>query len=262
MLKILLTLIFIFTSSVSYSQEFMDMEDEEYAVEDIGDNGEEEEYEDYVEEGQEETITSNLNERVKAFDISGVMLGMDYKKVREVLKERKYKLVDIEYKIPEYFSFNYDSICRSYEIFIPENLKACIKGLAKKDKMEYIYKVSFKKHDTNEDINVYFTSPITDNKVFKVEYTNDVNKKYGDAKNFQYQRDERRRAFWYFVLSKYGEPNVEPNQWLLDVEEELPTGLTAEYGKLTLENKKQQAFDILEANKEARRQFKYTDYTF
>ncbi len=262
MLKILLTLIFIFTSSVSYSQEFMDMEDEEYAVEDIGDNGEEEEYEDYVEEGQEEVITSNLNERVKAFDISGVMLGMDYKKVREVLKERKYKLVDIEYKIPEYFSFNYDSICRSYEIFIPENLKACIKGLAKKDKMEYIYKVSFKKHDTNEDINVYFTSPITDNKVFKVEYTNDVNKKYGDAKNFQYQRDERRRAFWYFVLSKYGEPNVEPNQWLLDVEEELPTGLTAEYGKLTLENKKQQAFDILEANKEARRQFKYTDYTF
>ena len=262
MLKILLTLIFIFTSSVSYSQEFMDMEDEEYAVEDIGDNGEEEEYEDYVEEGQEETITSNLNERVNAFDISGVMLGMDYKKVREVLKERKYKLVDIEYKIPEYFSFNYDSICRSYEIFIPENLKACIKGLAKKDKMEYIYKVSFKKHDTNEDINVYFTSPITDNKVFKVEYTNDVNKKYGDAKNFQYQRDERRRAFWYFVLSKYGEPNVEPNQWLLDVEEELPTGLTAEYGKLTLENKKQQAFDILEANKEARRQFKYTDYTF
>lgn len=262
MLKILLTLIFIFTSSVSYSQEFMDMEDEEYAVEDIGDNGEEEEYEDYVEEGPEEVITSNLNERVKAFDISGVMLGMDYKKVREVLKERKYKLVDIEYKIPEYFSFNYDSICRSYEIFIPENLKACIKGLAKKDKMEYIYKVSFKKHDTNEDINVYFTSPITDNKVFKVEYTNDVNKKYGDAKNFQYQRDERRRAFWYFVLSKYGEPNVEPNQWLLDVEEELPTGLTAEYGKLTLENKKQQAFDILEANKEARRQFKYTDYTF
>ena len=262
MLKILLTLIFIFTSSVSYSQEFMDMEDEEYAVEDIGDNGEEEEYEDYVEEGQEEVITSNLNERVKAFDISGVMLGMDYKKVREVLKERKYKLVDIEYKIPEYFSFNYDSICRSYENFIPENLKACIKGLAKKDKMEYIYKVSFKKHDTNEDINVYFTSPITDNKVFKVEYTNDVNKKYGDAKNFQYQRDERRRAFWYFVLSKYGEPNVEPNQWLLDVEEELPTGLTAEYGKLTLENKKQQAFDILEANKEARRQFKYTDYTF
>ena len=257
MLKILLTLIFIFTSSVSYSQEFMDMEDEEYAVEDIGDNGEEEEYEDYVEEGQEEVITSNLNERVKAFDISGVMLGMDYKKVREVLKERKYKLVDIEYKIPEYFSFNYDSICRSYEIFIPENLKACIKGLAKKDKMEYIYKVSFKKHDTNEDINVYFTSPITDNKVFKVEYTNDVNKKYGDAKNFQYQRDERRRAFWYFVLSKYGEPNVEPN-----VEEELPTGLTAEYGKLTLENKKQQAFDVLEANKEARRQFKYTDYTF
>lgn len=271
MLKILLTLIMIFTSSITFAQEFTDMEEdntematteEEYDTEFIGEDGEEEEYEDYVEEGTEEVITSNLNERVKAFDISGVMLGMDYKKVREVLKERKYKLTDIEYKIPRYFIYNYDSICRNYDIFIPENLNACIKGLAKKDKMEYIYRVSFKKHDTNEDINVFFTSPVTDNKVYKIEYTNDVNKKYGDSENFQYQREERRRAFWYFVLSKYGKPNLEPNQWLLDIEEEYPTGLTAEYGKLTLENKKQNAFDIMESDKEARRQFKYTDYTF
>lgn len=231
-------------------------------VEFIGEDGELEEYEDYVEEGQEDYIVSNLNERVKGFDIAGVMLGMDYKKVREVLKERKYKLTDIEYKIPEYFSYNYDAICRQHNIFIPENLKACITGLAKKDKMQYIYKVSFKKNDTNEDINVYFTSPVTDNKVYKIEYTNDVNKKYGDSRNFIYQRDERRRAFWYFVLLKYGDPNVEPNQWLLDVEEENTTGLTAEYGKLVLENKKQEIFDILEATKEARRQFKYTDYSF
>ncbi|MGN0929235.1 MAG: hypothetical protein ACI4N3_01190 [Alphaproteobacteria bacterium] len=262
MLKKLLTLIFILTSPVAYSQEFMDMDSYEEDTEFIGEDGEIEEYEDYVEEGQEDYIESNLNERVKGFDIAGVMLEMDYKKVREVLKERKYKLTDIEYKIPEYFSFNYDAICRQHDVFIPENLKACITGLAKKDKMQYIYKVSFKKHDTKEDINVYFTSPVTDNKVYKIEYTNDVNKKYGDSLNFQYQREERRRAFWYFVLSKYGEPNVEPNQWLLDVEEELPTGLTAEYGKLVLENKKQQAFDILESQKEARRQFKYTDYSF
>lgn len=262
MLKTLLTFIFLSISSITYSQEIMDMDSYEDDVEFIGEDGELEEYEDYVEEGQEDFIVSDSNERVKGFDIAGVMLEMDYKTVRKVLKERKYKLTDVEYKIPEYFTFNYDSICRKHDIFIPENLKACITGLAKKDKMQYIYRASFKKHDTNEDINVYFTSPITDNKVYKIEYTNDVNKKYGDAKNFQYQREERRRAFWYFVLSKYGKPNVEPNQWVLNVDEELPTGLTANYGKLVLENKKQNAFDILEANKEARRQFKYTDYTF
>ncbi|MBD5405836.1 hypothetical protein HDR59_04805 [bacterium] len=262
MLKTLLTFLFLSISSITYSQEIMDMDSYEDDVEFIGEDGEIEEYEDYVEEGEEDYIVSDTNERVKYFDIAGVMLEMDYKKVRKVLKERKYKLTDIEYKIPEYFSFNYDSICRKHDILIPENLKACITGLAKKDKMQYIYRASFKKHDTNEDINVYFTSPITDNKVYKIEYTNDVNKKYGDSLNFKYQREERRRAFWYFVLSKYGKPNVEPNQWLLNVEEEAPTGLTATYGKLVLENKKQNAFDILEANNEARRQFKYTDYTF
>lgn len=262
LLKKLLTCLFILTSSITYAQEIMEMDSYEDDVEFIGEDGEEEEYEDYVEEGQKEYVVSNLNERVKGFDIAGVMLEMSYKKVREVLKEHKYKFIDVEYKIPEYFTFNYDSICRSHNVFIPENLKACITGLAKKDKMQYVYKASFKKHDTNEDINVYFTSPITDNKVYKIEYTNDVNKKYGDAKNFQYQREERRRAFWYFVLSKYGDPNVEPNQWVLDMEEELQTSLTAQYGKLVLENKKQFAFDVLEADKEARRQFKYTDYTF
>lgn len=262
MLKTLLTFVFLLTSSITYSQEIMEMDSYEDDVEFIGEDGELEEYEDYVEEGQEDYIESDLNERVKYFDIAGVMLEMDYKKVREVLKDRKYKLTDIEYKIPEYFSFNYDAICRQHNILIPANLKACITGLAKKDKMQYTYKVSFAKHDTNENIKVYFTSPVTDNKVYKIEYTNDVNKKYGDSLNFLYQREERRRAFWYFVLSKYGEPNVEPNQWLLDVEEGLPTGLTAEYGKLVLENKKQETFDIIEATKEARRQFKYTDYTF
>lgn len=262
MFKILLLLLCLFVSHPVLSQEFMDMENEREEVEFIADDGELDEYEDYVEEGQEEFIESNLNERVKGFDIAGVMLNMDYKKVRKVLKERKYKLVDVQYKIPEYFEFNYDAICRAKDVFVPETLKACITGIAKKDKMHYVEEVAFKKHDTDEDVKIYFTSPVTENKVWKIEYTNDINKKYGDAKNFQYQREERRRAFWYFVLAKYGEPNIEPNQWVLDLDEELITGLTAEFGKLVLENKKQYAFDILEANRDARREFEYKDYSF
>lgn len=262
MLKKILIILMALSPTIAHSQEFIDMENEEYVIDDIGEDGQYEEYEDYVEEGFEEIIENPLNERVKYFDIAGVMLDMDYEKVLEKLKEKKYKLKDLEYNIPEYFQFNYDAICRKNDVLIPVNLEACIIGMAKKDKMQYISKASFEKNDTNENIYVYFTSPITNHKVYKIEYTNDVNKKYGDAKNFQYQREERRRAFWYYVLTKYGEPNLEPNQWLLDINEELYTGLTAEYGKLTLENKKQEAFDILESSKEARRQFEYTDYTF
>ncbi len=259
-ISLLVYFMFIF-SPFAYSQTWDD-ESEEFEEEFLNEDGEEEEYEDYVEEGEEEFITSEQNDRVKYFDIAGVMINQDYEQVKEALKERKYKLVDIEYNIPEYFRFNYDAICRKRNIFIPENLKACIKGLARKDKMEYISKINYKKYDTDEEISVYFTSPITENKVWKVEYKNNINIKYGPAKNFQYQREERRRAFWYFVLSKYGEPNVEPNKWVLDATDKYSQGLTAGFGILELSNPKQNAFDISESERQARREFEYIDYTF
>ena len=252
---------FIFAfSPIAYSQ--MDVEDEEESEEFIGEDGEEEEYEDYVEEGTTEIISSELNDRVKYFDIAGVHLGQNYQDVKEPLKDRKYKLVNIEYDIPKYFKYNYDALCRKRNIFIPENLKECIKGFARKNKMEYISKVNYKKNDTNEELTIYFTSPITENKIWKIEYKNDLNKKYGDSENFQYQLEERRRAFWYFVLNKYGEPNVEPNKWVLDTKDNYSTTLDAGFGTLSLSNPKQYAFDILESSKQARREFKYTDYSF
>ena len=260
---LLFCFMFAFTP-IAYSddEEVEEVEETEETEDTIGEDGEEEEYEDYVEEGSTETITSELNDRVKYFDVAGIQLGQDYDQVKEALKERKYKLVNVEYNIPKYFKYNYDAQCRKRNILIPENLKACIKGLAKKDKMEYLSQANFKKYDTNETISIYFTSPITENKVWKVEYKNNLNIKYGDSENFQYQREERRRAFWYFVLAKYGEPNAEPNKWILDTKDNYSTNLEAGFGTLTLVNPKQNAFDILESAKQARREFKYTDYTF
>jgi hypothetical protein len=219
-------------------------------------------YETYAEPGREEDAQAEQFERVKTFDVAGIMLGYDYPKVREVLKERRYRLSDIEYKVPEYFAFNYDSICREKRVFVPAVLKSCVDGMARKDKMRYVARVKYSRADTDETVGVYFTSPLTGGKVWKVVYENDVNRKLGDAKNFQYQRDERRRSFWYSVDLKYGKPNVDPNQWLLDPGAEMPVGLTAEFGRLMLQNPQQNAFDINETHREAQLQFRYKDFSF
>ena len=134
--------------------------------------------------------------------------------------------------------------------------------MAKKDKMEYTSKMVYTKPDTKEQINIFFTSPVTKNAVWKVEYKNEASKKLGDSINFQYQRDEQRRAFWYNVIKKYGEPIVAPNKWVYNKGDKYSISLIAGYNSLTLENPKQNAFDILEATKKARRDFKYTKYTF
>ena len=219
-------------------------------------------YETYAEPGQEEAEAASKNDRVRGFDIAGVMLGFDIQRTKEVLRERRYRTGDVEYRIPKFFSYNYDSICREKSLLVPATLKACIEGLARKDKMRYVSRVKFSRADTDEGVEVFFTSPVTGGKAWKVVYTNDVNRKLGDAENFQYQRDERRRAFWYSLKIKYGEPNVEPNQWLLDPDAEHPIGMTAEFGRLVLENPQQNAFDILESQREAMRQFKYKEYSF
>jgi hypothetical protein len=274
-LRRLLAILLVFAlASTVRAQTFVDADaDEDFPAEDIFDDGggwddgfvpdgDLDQYETYAEPGQEEAEAASKNDRVKGFDVAGVMLGFDLQRTKEVLRERRYRLKDIEYRIPEFFAYNYDSICREKSLLIPATLKSCIEGLARKDKMRYVASVKFARADTGEKVEVYFTSPVTGSKVWKVVYANDVNRTLGEAKNFQYQRDERRRAFWYSIKLKYGEPNVEPNHWLLDTMAEHPTGLRAEFGRLTLENPQQNAFDYSEGWREAQRQFKYKEYSF
>ncbi len=221
-------------------------------------------YEDYDDPDKKVVVNPNITKQVKFFDIAGIKLGQSVNEVKAVFKKskNKYRLADIENKIPEYFTYNYDRDCRARNILTSESLKLCIKGLAKKDNMEYVSKMVYTKPDTKEQIHIFFTSPITKNTVWKVEYKNDANKKLGDAINFQYQRDEERRAFWYSVIKKYGEPIVAPNKWVYNKGDKYSISLTAKYNSLILENPKQNAFDVLEATKKARRDFKYTKYTF
>ena len=113
---LLFCFLFVFTPVVYSASEVEDIEETEEIEDTIGEDGEEEEYEDYVEEGTTEEITSELNDRVKYFDIAGTQIGQDYQKIKEVLKEKKYKLVDIEYNIPKYFRYNYDAFCRKKNI--------------------------------------------------------------------------------------------------------------------------------------------------
>ncbi len=267
---------FSFNSNYSLAQEVQNMDEEETSYKEDNKNDDTNEisdqstenkdenskYEDYEDESEKKVDNPNLNNQVKFFDIVGIKLGDNYPALKPALKTKKYKLVNIEYDVPEYFKYNYDAACRKRNIFVLENIRACIKGLAKKRKMEYISKVNYKKHDTNEELSVYLTSPVTQNRVWKIEYKNNSNKKYGDSKNFQYQREEERRAFWYSVIMKYGKPTKEPNKWEYDKTDEHTIRLTANYGSLILENPKQNAYDILEATKQARREYKYTKYTF
>jgi hypothetical protein len=263
--RFLLLLLLLFAFVPVRAQEVVDADEDELEEEDEDDGfptDDEMEVEDYSEYDEDEGTPEGVNERVKSFDVGGVTLDMDYDKVREAAKDKKFVLYRTDYNIPEYMAFNYDAVCRERNVYLPEAVKGCIEGLAKKDKMHYVSQLFFKKNDTSETMEVFFTSPVTGHIVWKVEYNNEVNKRVGTSKNFQYQRDERRRAFWYNLVMKYGEPNVPPNRWVLDTADEFSPELAAEFGKITLQSQRQRLFDVSEATKEARRRFKYKDFSF
>jgi len=218
------------------------------------------ELEDYQEFPDE--IREGVNERVKMFDIAGIMLNMEMDSVREAMRERMYTLKNTEFSIPEFFQFNYDALCRARNIFLPEAVRNCIEAFGKSEKVRYMAHLTYERPDTKETIDVFFTSPLTKNRVWKIDYKNDVDDKPGPGINFQYQREERRRAFWFSVTQKYGAPNVGNNRWVLDTSEEFSQNLRAFFGRLILENQQQNLADVFETQREARRTFKTKDFTF
>ena len=218
--------------------------------------------EDYSEYGDDDEVKEGVNERVRGFDVAGVMLGMTEADVKAAMKSRKYALADTETSIPEHFRYNYDAECRSRNVLVADALAGCIEGLAKKAKTQYTSRQTYKRPDTKEEMSVHFTSPFSESRVWKADYKNDVNRREGTAKNFQYQREERQRAFWYFVLQKYGEPNVGAGKWVLNADEEYSPRLVADFGRLVLESQQQYLTDQRIGQEEGRKAFKFGEYTF
>ncbi|MCT4552498.1 MAG: hypothetical protein N4A44_02430 [Alphaproteobacteria bacterium] len=222
--------------------------------------------EEFSEEMIDETsspFNENIDERVKSFDISNIKLGMKIKDVRKAIKKLKFKEVKSKTNVPEFFKYNYDLECRNRNILKPDNLEMCINSFARRDNIEYVQLLQFKKADSDEAVDIYFTSNLTGNVVYKIQYKNDLNKILGDGKNFKYQREENRRAFWYKVVKKYGEPNVEGDLiWRYDVSNEKSVTLKASFEGLILESTGMNEQDTLEGIQKAREMFKPNQFTF
>ena len=220
---------------------------------------------DYMEDwddGGWDDIRDGVNERVTTFDIAGVMLGMEINEVREAMRERRYALRDTEHSIPQFFQFNFDAKCRARNIFLPEAVRNCIESFGQSERVRYISRMRFERPDTDEIIDIHFTSPLTRNRVWRVDYRNNIDNMPGQGMHFYYQRQERRRAFWFYVIQKFGEPNVGNNLWVLDTNQEFSAQLQAFFGRLILENRQMHLADVIETQREARRTFQAGEFTF
>lgn len=203
---------------------------------------------------------------VDGFDIAGVMLGMGYEDIENLFYKTRglyapRKKNSIVYSIHKDWRYNLDYECRQQGIIIPEQLEQCVRTLAKNRGLLYPSSAHLVRESTGETLDIYFTSNATDNTVWRVVYSNDVNELEGTSEKFENQREKKILAFWQNVLDKYGAPNSGTDKWISSDNAYDPM-MTAYYGALELQYMGRQIADDAKNTNMARENFKAKSYAF
>lgn len=202
---------------------------------------------------------------VSSFDIAGVMLGMSFDDVYTLFSNgglyAPRETNAIVYTITPDWRYNLDYECRQQNVFVPDQLEQCIRTLAQNRGLLYASEYHLVRNVTGETIDVYFTSNATDNRVWRVEYNNDVNEVEGAAEKFENQRQKKILTFWSGVIDKYGTPNSGTDKWLSSNNSYDPM-MTAYYGALELIDNGLYAGDAAVNVRDAREQFPSKPYAF
>lgn len=202
---------------------------------------------------------------VSSFDIAGIMLGMTFDDVHTLFADGGLYAPRtnnaVVYTIMPDWRYNLDYECRQQNIFVPSQLEQCIRTLAQNRGLLYASEYHLVRELTGETITVYFTSNATDNKVWRVEYNNDVNEMEGTAEKFADQRQKKILNFWAGVVDKYGVPNSGTDKWVTSNNSYDPM-MTAYYGALDLVDNGRHASDAAVNVTGARENFQSKPYAF
>ena len=203
---------------------------------------------------------------VSNFDIAGVYLGMSFDDAYTLFYRTNAPYTprandSIVYTMHRDWKYNLDYECRQAGIVVPDELERCINNLGRDRGLLYAAEMHLVRPDTGETLDISFTSNDTDNRVWRVEYNNDVDELEGTAEKFENQRQKKILAFWQSVLDKYGAPNSGADKWLTSDNAYDPM-MTAYYGALILEDNGRNANDVARAMQQAREHFKTKPYAF
>lgn len=141
------------------------------------------------------------------FDIAGIMLRMNINQVDDIMKNRGFKRINARYQIPNFIKWRNEETCRNTGIVGYERTQACVIQKAKKDGYEYIQYLKYSKFDSKEEMEIYFTSNFTENKVYKIIYRSSIAGINGNSPKAVYIRNLKVYDFWRRINRKYGEPD-------------------------------------------------------
>ena len=190
------------------------------------DKKQEKQAEDGASKGQEKdtekkesaTVKSDVQERpsltpfaatsanISNFDIAGLQLGMSPEDVIDNAVDVGFEVTNIAYGIPSFMVTNFERDCRESGLYQLRLIHECVRERARDEDVYYISQLVLKKAETKEQIVVLFSSTLTDNQAFKIDYTGFGDNSLGTSYKDLLRKTNRRDVFWKYVSDKYGRP--------------------------------------------------------
>ncbi len=144
---------------------------------------------------------------VRGFELEGFYLGMTPDEVVQLARENGYKVLSSKKGISKFRAGYYESICKSKKIYLPADIRACIDNLSQQNDTTYLSELKISRPKTRDYMEFYFTSPSTDNRLWKIFYQNKGDNSLNFTRINTQKKLDRKEAFLNAVYNKFGHPD-------------------------------------------------------
>ena len=148
------------------------------------------------------------------FDIDGFALGMSPQFVQETAQIQDLAVNRIDYSIQPFLENVLTFRCKQKGAYTQTDLKQCIRQEADRIDAYYISTIVLKRAETKETYTINFTSFLTGNQAYRVQYVEQGNHSLGFSVKDKAAKAARKKAFWDKIYETYGPPtNVADKVW-------------------------------------------------
>ena len=194
------------------------------------------------------------------FDISGIMLRMNREQTAQAMQKRSYQKTYEHLEIPNFIRWRYEEMCRNQGVVGFERIGSCVVKMAKQKNYQYVQHEKYANFHTKEEVEVFYTSNFTGNKVHRIMYHTEAANVTGSGTKAAYLQNLKVFEFWKKINQKYGVPdNKEQVIWGLG---ENKPYLQAATGRLILTDPMLLELDYTRMSREDQKFMNTAVYTF
>lgn len=143
---------------------------------------------------------------VTAFEVAGLTLGILPDEVDGILVDNGFKLIKVEQSLPDVLRKSYEHACQK-EVFGADELKECVDGYVNDMQTYYIKRAIYERAELREQIQIDFTTPLTQNIAYRITYLSKGDHSLGSSSASMLAKQQRRDEFWQLIFDTYGLPD-------------------------------------------------------